>query len=52
MLKYLRKFLGYPLALMIDYPPPWVVLPLLENGFCDIWCIDIFLIGMPYIRKK
>lgn len=44
MLKYLRKFLGYPLGEMIDYPPPWVVL-LLENGLDELVIRDILFIS-------
>ena len=42
MLKYLRKFLGYPLGEMIDYPPPWVVLLLLlKNGLDELVIRDV-----------
>ena len=55
MPKYLRKFFGYPLGDMIDYPPPWVVVLLLENGLYGLLSIEIcslFTMILSMISKK
>ena len=52
MLKYLRKFLGYPLGEMIDYPPPWVLVLLLENGLDELVIRDILFISLLKKSKR